>query len=77
VFDNDQQKAAFTDKNELRQSSERDSGSRFAFLTPPSVARWAAIPLRLIVVAGALLLDLLFRHFKLEFPDRSCRKSSS
>jgi len=51
--------------------------SRVALLRQPSVARWAAIPLRLIVVAGALLLDLLFHHFKLEFPDRPCRKSSS
>jgi putative oxidoreductase len=38
--------------NELPQSCERNSDSRFAFLTQPSVARWAAIPLRLIVGYG-------------------------
>ena len=38
--------------NELRQSSERDGVSRCAFLKQPLVARWAAIPLRLIVGYG-------------------------
>jgi len=38
--------------NELRQSCERNGGSRFAFLTQPSLAGWAAIPLRLIVGYG-------------------------
>jgi len=38
--------------NELRQSSEREGSSRFAFLRQPSVAHWAAIPLRLIVGYG-------------------------
>jgi len=38
--------------NELRQSSEGESSSRFAFLQGPLVARWAPIPLRLIVGYG-------------------------
>jgi putative oxidoreductase len=38
--------------NELPRSCERNGGSRFAFLTQLSVARWAAIPLRLIVGYG-------------------------
>lgn len=42
--------------------------SPVALLRLPSVARWAAILLRLIVVAGALVLDLLFHHFKLDSP---------
>ena len=38
--------------NELHQSSERHSNSRFAFLERTSVGRWAPIPLRLIVGYG-------------------------
>ena len=38
--------------NELRQSSEGESSSRFAFLKGPLLARWAPIPLRLIVGYG-------------------------
>jgi len=38
--------------NELRQPSETNISSLFAFLTRPSVARWAPIPLRLIVGYG-------------------------
>lgn len=38
--------------NELRQSSEINISSLFAFLTRPSIARWAPIPLRLIVGYG-------------------------
>ena len=38
--------------NELRQSSERKGSSSFAFLKRPLVARWAPIPLRLIVGYG-------------------------
>ncbi len=38
--------------NELRQSSEGEGSSRFAFLKGPLVARWAPIPLRLIVGYG-------------------------
>jgi len=38
--------------NELRQSPEGESSSRFAFLQGPLVARWAPIPLRLIVGCG-------------------------
>ena len=38
--------------NELRQSPEGESSSRFAFLTGPLLARWAPIPLRLIVGYG-------------------------
>jgi putative oxidoreductase len=38
--------------NELRQSILRDGINRFAFLKQPSVARWAPIPLRLIVGYG-------------------------
>ena len=38
--------------NELLRTSERESGSHFAFLKRPSVARWASIPLRLTVGYG-------------------------
>lgn len=38
--------------NELDQSSERQENSRFPFLKGPLVARWAPIPLRLIVGYG-------------------------
>ena len=38
--------------NGLRQSSEGEGGSRFAFLTGPLLARWGPIPLRLIVGYG-------------------------
>lgn len=38
--------------NELRQSVEQEGSSCFAFLRQPSVTRWAAIPLRLIVGYG-------------------------
>src|SRR5260221_2095451 len=38
--------------NELRQSPEGEGSSRFAFLQGPLVARWAPIPLRLIVGYG-------------------------
>src|SRR5882757_659358 len=38
--------------NELRQSSEGENSSRFAFLQGPLLARWAPIPLRLIVGYG-------------------------
>jgi len=38
--------------NELRQPSETNISSLIAFLTRPSVARWAPIPLRLIVGYG-------------------------
>ena len=38
--------------NELSQSSQREGGSRFAFLKRASVARWAPVPLRLIVGYG-------------------------
>jgi putative oxidoreductase len=38
--------------NESRQSSEREGSSRFAFLKRPLGARWAPIPLRLIVGYG-------------------------
>jgi putative oxidoreductase len=38
--------------NELRQSSEGEDSSRFPFLKGPLVARWAPIPLRLIVGYG-------------------------
>jgi putative oxidoreductase len=38
--------------NELHQSSEMESTSRFAFLKRPLLARWAPIPLRLIVGYG-------------------------
>jgi putative oxidoreductase len=37
---------------ELRQSSEGEGNSRFAFLTGSLLARWAPIPLRLIVGYG-------------------------
>src|SRR5258708_19190452 len=38
--------------NELRKSSEGETSSRFAFLQGPLLARWAPIPLRLIVGYG-------------------------
>ena len=38
--------------NELRQLSELEDNSRFAFLKRTSTARWAAIPVRLIVGYG-------------------------
>jgi putative oxidoreductase len=38
--------------NELRRSSEGKGSSSFAFLKPPLVARWAPIPLRMIVGYG-------------------------
>src|ERR1700745_4481117 len=38
--------------NVLRHSLEGESSSRFAFLQGPLVARWAPIPLRLIVGYG-------------------------
>src|SRR6201984_1178355 len=38
--------------NELRQSSEGEGCSRLAFLKGPLAARWAPIPLRLIVGYG-------------------------
>ena len=38
--------------NELRQSSEGAGSSRFVFLKGPLLARWAPIPLRLIVGYG-------------------------
>jgi putative oxidoreductase len=38
--------------NTLRQSSEREGSTSFAFLKRPSVARWAPLPLRLIVGYG-------------------------
>ena len=38
--------------NELRQSSEGENSSRFAFLKGPLLPRWAPLPLRLIVGYG-------------------------
>jgi putative oxidoreductase len=38
--------------NELRQSAEGENRGRFAFLERPQLARWGAIPLRLIVGYG-------------------------
>src|ERR1051325_1922385 len=38
--------------NELRQSSEGEGNSSFAFLKGPLLSRWAPIPLRLIVGYG-------------------------
>jgi putative oxidoreductase len=38
--------------NELCQLSEREGSSRFALVQRPSLARWAPIPLRLIVGYG-------------------------
>jgi len=52
AFDNDQNNKELSNMNELRQSLEREGSSRFAFLRQPSVARWAAVPLRLIVGYG-------------------------
>ena len=43
--------------NELRQSSEGEVSSRFAFLKGPLVARWAPIPLRLIVSYGFMFSE--------------------
>ena len=60
--------------NQLTQSLEREGSSRFAFLTPPSVARWAAIPLQPIVVAGTLLLDLLFQPLQTGIPRSTLSK---
>jgi putative oxidoreductase len=51
AFDNAQKKELLN-MNELLRTSERESSSRFAFLKRPSVARWASIPLRLIVGYG-------------------------
>jgi putative oxidoreductase len=51
AFDNAQKKELLN-MNELLRTSERESSSRFAFLKRPSVARWAPIPLRLIVGYG-------------------------
>jgi putative oxidoreductase len=51
AFDNDQKKELLN-MNELLRTSERESSSHFAFLKRPSVARWASIPLRLIVGYG-------------------------
>jgi putative oxidoreductase len=38
--------------NTLPHSSEREASTSFAFLKQPSVARWAPLPLRLIVGYG-------------------------
>jgi putative oxidoreductase len=38
--------------NELRESSAGENSSRFAFLKGPVLARWAPLPLRLIVGYG-------------------------
>jgi putative oxidoreductase len=38
--------------NKLRQSSEGEGSRRVAFLKGPLLARWAPIPLRLIVGYG-------------------------
>src|SRR5882757_3653021 len=46
------QSRSFFAMNELRQSSEGENSSRFAFLKGPLLARWAPIPLRLIVGYG-------------------------
>ncbi|MGC1254501.1 MAG: DoxX family protein, partial [Candidatus Acidiferrales bacterium] len=43
---------SFANMNTLLQSSEREASTRFAFLKPASVARWAPLPLRLIVGYG-------------------------
>jgi putative oxidoreductase len=45
-------KRSFANMSTLLQSPERESGTRFAFLKRPSVARWAPLPLRLIVGYG-------------------------
>jgi putative oxidoreductase len=59
MFDNDQEIEKALNMNQLTQSWKRESSSRFAFLSRgraflarPSVAVWAAIPLRLIVGYG-------------------------
>jgi len=61
AFDNDQKIKwrGFLNMNQLTQSMEREGSSRFVFLSSglaffarPLVARWAAIPLRLIVGYG-------------------------
>jgi putative oxidoreductase len=46
------QRRSFSPMNGLRPSSEAENGSRFAFLKGPLLARWAPIPLRLIVGYG-------------------------
>jgi putative oxidoreductase len=51
AFDNDQ-KRELSNMNELLQSAERESRTSFAFLKRASIARWASIPLRLIVGYG-------------------------
>jgi hypothetical protein len=62
--------------DELRQLWNAKE-QRVALLGTTFGTRCAAIPLRLIVVARALLLDLLFHHFKLEFPDRPGRNQAA
>src|SRR6267154_3574243 len=61
AFDNDQnkQQRGFSNMDQLTQSLEREGSSRsaflsrgLAFLARPSIARWAPIPLRLIVGYG-------------------------
>jgi putative oxidoreductase len=54
LFDNNQ-KRSFSHMDDLRQSAEREGTSSFAFLRRPSVARWAPIPLRLIVGYGFMV----------------------
>jgi putative oxidoreductase len=51
VFDINQRRS-FSSMNEFRQSLKMKISSLFAFLIRPSVARWAPIPLRLIVGYG-------------------------
>jgi putative oxidoreductase len=48
----DDQKRSFVNMNALRQLSEGELSSRLASLPGSSVARWAPIPLRLIVGYG-------------------------
>jgi putative oxidoreductase len=45
-------KRSFAHMNTLLQSSEREGSTSFAVLKRPSVARWAPLPLRLIVGYG-------------------------
>jgi putative oxidoreductase len=53
VFDKRSKKqGALQNMNEPRETSERHGNSSFAFLEQTSVARWAPIPLRLIVGYG-------------------------
>jgi len=57
ALDNDREKERLLTMNQLTQSLEQEGSSRFlsrglAFLARPSVAVWAAIPLRLIVGYG-------------------------